>query len=76
MKSLIYTVLLSFTICINVQAQEKSKTDSLVFLKFHSTILNEERKIVVHLPLKYVDEPEKKYPVIYVLDAGKLDFDI
>jgi predicted alpha/beta superfamily hydrolase len=42
----------------------------------YAEILNEERKIVVHLPLNYINEPVRKYPVMYVLDAGKLDFDI
>ncbi|MBY0435794.1 MAG: hypothetical protein K2U26_16985 [Cyclobacteriaceae bacterium] len=59
-----------------VQAQEKNKTDSLVFVKLYSKTLKEDRKIVIHLPLNYFKEPAKKYPVMYVLDAGKLDFDI
>jgi predicted alpha/beta superfamily hydrolase len=67
---------LFFVILTSLQAQEKNKTDSLVFVKVHSKVLKEERKIVIHLPLNYFKEPTKKYPVMYVLDAGKLDFDI
>jgi predicted alpha/beta superfamily hydrolase len=65
-----------FTISGSLHAQEKTRTDSLVFTKFYSAILGEERKIVVHLPLNYFQDTKKKYPVMYVLDAGRLDFDI
>lgn len=67
---------LFFTIYPGLQAQQPNKIDSLVFTKMHSKILHEDRNIVVHLPLNYTNEPAKKYPVMYVLDAGKLDFDI
>ncbi|MBK8635201.1 MAG: alpha/beta hydrolase [Saprospiraceae bacterium] len=70
------TITFLLTIILSMQAQEKNKTDSLVFLKFNSNTLHEERKIVIHLPLNYYIEPSKKYPVMYVLDASKLDFDI
>lgn len=73
-KTTLFVYLLLFYSAL--QAQEKNKTDSLVFVKLYSKILKEERKIVIHLPLNYFKEPAKKYPVMYVLDAGKLDFDI
>ena len=69
-------ILLSALQISHSQAQEKRSIDSLVFTKSYSTVLNEERKIVVHLPLNYSKESSKKYPVMYVLDAGRLDFDI
>lgn len=72
--ALIFAVL--FTIIGCLQAQEKRKTDSLALIKTFSKILGEDRKIAVHLPLNYSKEMNKKYPVMYVLDASKLDFDI
>ncbi len=67
---------LFFLVAGSLHAQEKRKTDSLVFSKVYSTVLGEERKIIIHLPLNYAKENNKKYPVMYVLDASKLDFDI
>jgi len=72
--TLLFTLLIVVVGCLH--AQQQNKIDTLVFIKIYSKILNEERKIVVHLPLNYIKEPAKKYPVMYVLDAGKLDFDI
>lgn len=69
-------ILLSILQISHLQAQEKRTIDSLVFTKFYSKVLNEDRKIVVHLLLNYSKEASKKYPVMYVLDAGRLDFDI
>ena len=57
-------------------AQEKSKTDSVTRTEFDSKILNEKRRIVVHLPLNYIKQNSRKYPVMYVLDAATLDFNI
>lgn len=76
MKKLTLVVLALFLLTGILQAQEKRKTDSLVLIKPYSKVLDEERKIAVHLPLNYSREPNKKYPVMYVLDASKLDFDI
>lgn len=73
-KALVFALL--FTIIGCLQAQEKRKTDSLVLIKTFSKVLGEERKIAIHLPLNYSKEMNKKYPVMYVLDASKLDFDI
>ncbi len=54
-------------------AQNRPATDSLVLTEFSSKILAEKRRIIVHLPLNYVKEPAKKYPVMYVLDGGSQD---
>ena len=37
-------------------------------VKFHSRVLDEERTILIHLPKGY-SSSEKKYPVLFVLDA-------
>ncbi len=54
-------------------AQNRAATDSLVFTEFYSKILAEKRRVIVHLPLNYVKELTKKYPVMYVLDGGSQD---
>jgi predicted alpha/beta superfamily hydrolase len=74
-KSILIFASLFFMVS-SLKAQEKRKTDSLILSKRYSKILSEERKIIVHLPLNYSKESSKKYPVMYVLDASKLDFDI
>ncbi|RYG15076.1 MAG: alpha/beta hydrolase [Chitinophagaceae bacterium] len=69
-----------FSFCLGVcmlstfaNAQTRPATDSLVFTEFYSKILNEKRRIIVHLPLNYTKELEKKYPVMYLLDGGSQD---
>ena len=54
-------------------AQPKIPIDSLVFIEFQSTIMVEKRKIIVHLPLNYFKETDKKYPIMYVLDGTAQD---
>ena len=41
---------------------------------FHSSVLNENRKLNIYLPRNYVADSTKTYPVIYLLD-GALDED-
>ena len=73
-SSTILVMLLSLFTALS--AQQKRETDSLVLSTFYSKKLDEERRIVVHLPLNYQKETHKRYPVMYVLDASRLDFDI
>jgi predicted alpha/beta superfamily hydrolase len=54
-------------------AQNRPATDSLIFTEFSSKILAEKRRIIIHLPLNYTKEPDKKYPVMYILDGGSQD---
>ncbi|SFH41614.1 alpha/beta hydrolase [Pedobacter insulae] len=70
LSTLAFLVLASSTIVI---AQTRPATDSLVLTEFSSKILAEKRRIIVHLPLNYLKEPTKKYPVMYVLDGGNQD---
>lgn len=44
---------------------------SVIQTKIHSTILNEEREVIIHLPRDY--DKNKKYPVMYVLDGSSQD---
>ncbi len=56
-----------------VIAQTRPATDSLVRTEFYSKVLGENRRVLVHLPLNYIKEPTKKYPVMYILDGGNQD---
>jgi predicted alpha/beta superfamily hydrolase len=56
-----------------ILAQNRPATDSVVLTEFSSKILAEKRRIIVHLPLNYTKEPDKKYPVMYILDGGNQD---
>jgi predicted alpha/beta superfamily hydrolase len=38
-----------------------------------SAVLNEEREVLVHLPVGYETEPDRRYPVVYVLDGSSQD---
>ncbi|WP_340062967.1 alpha/beta hydrolase [Ascidiimonas aurantiaca] len=61
-------IFLHFSLCIAQQT-----TDSFIIgdkISFDSKILNEKRLAVVIPPFGYKNHPEKKYPVVYVLDAG------
>src|SRR5262247_1145045 len=47
--------------------------DNIVERKIHSTILNEERRAIIHLPRNYSKDALQKYPVMYVLDGTSQD---
>jgi predicted alpha/beta superfamily hydrolase len=61
------------TFSVQAIAQNKVTGDSLIFTEFHSKILGEKRRMIVHLPANYLLEPTKHYPVFYVLDGGSQD---
>jgi predicted alpha/beta superfamily hydrolase len=52
----------------------QSQSESEIHRTIHSTILKEERDIIVHLPSQY--DSTAKYPVMYVLDGSSGDKDI
>ncbi|RZF90855.1 esterase [Pseudoalteromonas sp. CO302Y] len=79
MRFLSITFLSSFfLLCTqNTLAQSEIKQQTPNYTQqthsFKSTILNEQRTVVVQLPKSYQAHPNKKYPVIYRLDgAGNL----
>lgn len=39
------------------------------YTKLHSRILNEERTVLVSVPFSYRSKPDKRYPVLYILDG-------
>ncbi len=69
LKNLLLTCLLLLATNLALQAQDKplviGKSDVLF-----STVLNENRTINITLPEGYHDDPNAKYPVIYILDGG------
>jgi predicted alpha/beta superfamily hydrolase len=68
-SSILIALLFSqFSLCI----AQQTTSDFVIGdkISFESKILNEKRIIVVIPPLNYKSHPDKKYPVVYVLDAG------
>jgi predicted alpha/beta superfamily hydrolase len=56
-------------------SNENKPPDSanLIQTKFHSAVLNEERRVIIHLPRNYSRDTAHKYPVMYVLDGTSQD---
>lgn len=73
---LVIGTLAAYCFAYTAQAQQPNKTHDQAFTELASVKLGEKRRIIVHLPLNYQKEITKTYPVMYVLDASKLDFDI
>ena len=63
-----FIIPLLFSFKANAQTVESIKSDQGEVVTMHSDILKEDRKIMIYVP-KDSANPEKKYPVIYVLDA-------
>ena len=45
--------------------------ESVIQTTLYSKILNEEREVIIHLPINY--DKTKKFPVMYVLDGSSQD---
>ena len=52
---------------------EKSSDPQLIDTSIHSAIMNEDRRVIIHLPRKYSQDAGKKYPVMFVLDGTSQD---
>jgi predicted alpha/beta superfamily hydrolase len=65
---LFFIISLLFSFKSNAQKVEPIKSDQGEVVTMHSDILNEDRRILIYTP-KDSANPEKAYPVIYVLDA-------
>ena len=48
-------------------------SDNLIQTNLHSAVLNEERRVIIHLPRNYSRYTAQKYPVMYVLDGTSQD---
>jgi len=63
----VISLLIGFSICFGVQAEEIESIGQSY--RIYSKSLQEERSYVVTLPKSYQQAPNKRYPVLYVLDA-------
>lgn len=63
-----FLIHLLFAFNANAQKAESIKSEQGDVVTMHSDILKEDRRILIYTPKDSVN-PEKKYPVIYVLDA-------
>jgi predicted alpha/beta superfamily hydrolase len=84
-KLALFIALFGVVNVISVSAQQPSATptptpatdtpasDSVIETKLYSAILNEERRVIVHLPRNYANDTSRKYPVMYVLDGTSQD---
>lgn len=70
MKTLILTFSLSI-ILFSLQAQTSNSVNIGAIDSIHSKLLNEQRKIWVHVPASASRDKKKKYSVVYVLDAER-----
>jgi predicted alpha/beta superfamily hydrolase len=59
----------------STQSTENKPADGshIVQRKIYSTILNEERRVIIHLPRNYSKDTLQKYPVMYILDGTSQD---
>lgn len=53
--------------------ENESKRENIVDTTLHSAIMNEDRRVIVHLPRNYSKDTGGKYPVMYVLDGTSQD---
>ena len=44
------------------------QSNNIVQTNIHSTILDEDRRVIIHLPRNYSEDTAQKHPVMYVLD--------
>jgi len=65
---LLFLITILFSFQADAQKIEPIKFDQGEVVTIHSNILKEDRRILIYAPRDSV-KPEKRYPVIYVLDA-------
>jgi hypothetical protein len=53
--------------------QSNKYSDDVIQTEINSEIMDEERKVIVHLPENYEQNNDKSYPVMYVLDGTSQD---
>ena len=54
-------------------ANEPPGSANVIQTSLHSAIMNEERRVIIHLPRDYSKDASRKYPVMYVLDGTSQD---
>ena len=75
MKRFPCTVLIMLLLAMSGAGQEVGQNDGSqpITLTLHSTILNEDRRVIIHLPRNYPLNTTDEYPVMYVLDGTSQD---
>jgi predicted alpha/beta superfamily hydrolase len=67
-------VLAQTTPTVQTPSEDKSAPNgNTVQTTLHSTILDEDRRLIIHLPRNYTQDTTRKYPVMYVLDGTSQD---
>jgi predicted alpha/beta superfamily hydrolase len=54
-------------------ANEPAEGANIIQANLHSAIMNEERRVIIHLPRDYSKDTSRKYSVMYVLDGTSQD---
>jgi len=49
------------------------ESNNIIQTNIHSTIMDEDRRVIIHLPRNYSKDTVQKYPVMYVLDGTSQD---
>lgn len=81
MKKILTIAALAFSVCLGLRAQEVHTQDPsahhprvfpmpIEHLYFHSEILGVDKNFSVILPKSYQKEPDRYYPVVYMLHGG------
>jgi predicted alpha/beta superfamily hydrolase len=83
--SLTVLLLIALLVALNVKSIQAQATptptptpstaasDNLIQTSIHSTIMAEDRRVIIHLPRNYSKDSAQKYPVMYVLDGTSQD---
>ncbi len=53
--------------------EDKPGSEKIIDTTLHSAIMNEDRRVIIHLPRNYAQDTARKYPVMYVLDGTSQD---
>jgi len=56
-----------------VPESKSPEIDNIIQTNIHSTILAEDRRVIIHLPRNYSKDIAQKYPTMYVLDGTSQD---
>lgn len=74
MKLCLLTLALALLFASPASAQQPSVTDEAIEIgrtfTIESSVLDDQRRISVRLPAEYGSEPERRFPVVYVIDGG------
>ena len=67
------SIVLIASLSVRTQENNPPASDSVIETNLHSTIMNEDRRAIIHLPRNYSKDTSRTYPVMYVLDGTSQD---